>query len=528
MLSIFAEPYIALFVIMMFGVALSKLSYKKIGLGSSAIVIVAIIFGHFGIQTPQSIEKIGLILFIFSVGIEAGPGFFQSFKTGEVKQYFLPIFVTLLSTFSLSLAASKLFGLNSSWAVGLFAGVNTSTPTLAAAIDNGANSTALLSYTIAYPLSLIFSIVIFRALPAFLKIDVEKEEKEYRKKNKKHFPVVKAKSFLVENPNLVSRQLSEINLPQMTGAFPSRIQASENESMVPASDTILKLGDKLKIIGDEDSLSKAELVIGRPILNKMPLAAKETVINILVTSPVAVGKSLAQLNLNEVWNAEVTKIRRAGINLAPNGRTRLRYGDKLQITLKESSVDGITKMLGGKESTRIDFLPIAASISLGVAIGQITIQIGDGQIGPGITGGILFATLLLGQIGKKGSLLWSIAGPTNQFLRQLGMMLFLCGIGTNAGKSIASAFESNGPVALGSSFIIILVSILLSALVCLKFFKMNKLQFLGAMAGALTCSAALPDPEDIKNSTVPATSYSIAYPFSLLLTIFLGQIFLLF
>ncbi|MBC75605.1 MAG: hypothetical protein CME64_06280 [Halobacteriovoraceae bacterium] len=528
MLKIFTEPYIALFVIMMVGVALSKLSYKRIGLGSSAIVIVAIIFGHFGIQTPQSIEKIGLILFIFSVGIEAGPGFFQSFKTGEVKQYILPILVTMLSTFTLSLLASKIFGLDSSWAVGLFAGINTSTPTLAAAIDNGANSTALLSYTIAYPLALISSIVIFRALPSFIKINVDDEEKDYREKTLKHFPVVKAKSFLVENPNIANRQLNEINLPQMTGAFPSRIQGNEEESQVPGSNTVINLGDKLKIIGDEASLSKAELVIGRPVLSEMPLAAKETVISILVTSPVAIGKSLAQLNLNEVWNAEVTKIRRAGINLAPNGKTRLRYGDKLQITLRESSVDGITKMLGGKESTKIDFLPIAASISLGVAIGQITIQIGDGQIGPGITGGILFATLLLGQIGKTGSLLWSIAGPTNQFLRQLGMMLFLCGIGTNAGQSIASAFESNGPIALGSAFAIILISILFSSIVCLKVFKMNKLQFLGAMAGALTCSAALPDSEDIKSSTVPATSYSIAYPFSLLLTIFLGQVFLIF
>ncbi|MCO4755136.1 MAG: hypothetical protein KC478_11690 [Bacteriovoracaceae bacterium] len=527
MLNIFTEPYIALFVIMMFGVALSKVSYKKIGLGSSAIVIVAIIFGHFGIQTPQSIEKIGLILFIFSVGIEAGPGFFQSFKTGEVKKYFPPIFTTLLTTLTLTWIAAKVLDLDFSWAAGLFAGVNTSTPALAAAIDNGASSNALLSYTLSYPVSLITTIIIFRALPSLLKIDIEKEELEYSNQTRKHFPTVYSKNFLVENPNITGRPLNEIDLPQMTGAFPSRIQISAMESEVPSSTTTIELGDKLKIIGDEISLAKAELVVGKPILDIMPLSSRETVINVLVTAPMAIGKSLEQLNLNETWFAEVIQIRRSGIDLAPNGKTRLRYGDKLQVALNRDSVEGLTNMLGGTESSQIDFLPIAASISLGVAVGQFTIQIGQSQIGPGITGGILFATLLLGRVGKTGSLLWSIAGPTNQFLRQLGMMLFLCGIGSNAGGNIASAFENNGLIALGSSILIIVLAIAVSCLVCLKICKMNKLQFLGAMAGALTCSAALPLPEDIKNSNVPATSYSITYPFSLLLTIFLGQLFLL-
>lgn len=527
MIEILKEPYIALFLIMTFGVALSKIRIANISLGSSSIVFVALIFGHYGFEVPVSIENIGLILFIFAVGIQAGPGFFESFRTGEARQYLVTVSVSLILLFLSSIFFSKLLGYDSFFAAGMFSGVSTSSAAFASIVENSKSTLPLLPYTIAYPISLITTILSIRLMIQFMKIDITKEETNYLKETEKIHPKVIAKYYKVSNPSLFEKTLKDLKIFSMTGALVTRVkQLNANESVIPTKDLRLQEDDLIKAIGDDESHRNISYLVGPEVLDKIKISDKEHITSVLVTNINVIGKRLSNLNLTELWDAEIIKIRRAGVDLVPHGTTRLRFGDKVQVSVKKDTSENLIKMLGGLESKSIDFLPMAISIVLGVIIGQITFPLAGSSIGPGISGGILLTTLMLGRLGKTGPLLWSIAGTTNQFLRELGLMFFLCGVGSRTGQNFISAVAKHGIATAFISFIATLFAILVTAYIVLKIQKLNKLRFIGALAGSLTCSAALPQSNEIEGSSIPLTAYSVTYPFALLATIILGQLIL--
>lgn len=529
MLEIAREPYVSLFIIMFFGILLSKLEIKKIGFGSSGIVLSAIFFGYFGLRIPPSIEKIGLILFIFAVGIQAGPGFFESFKTGEARQYLKSTVITLFIVGVITVLVSMILGFNPLLLAGLFSGVTTSTPTLAAIVENSSSNVSLVTYAISYPVSLVTTIFSMKFLFKILKIDVAKEEAQYRKDIFKINPEINTKNFYVNNPNVYNKSIKDLNFNDITKSIISRVQRLDHEaSFVPTDDTLLKENDLVKVIGDKTALKTVSLFLGEETDEQTSIPAEETLSTILITRSNIIGKPLSYLNLDGLWGAEIREIRRAGVNIIPTGATRLRFGDKILASVKKESESNLVKMLGGVESDSIDFLPISVAILLGVLIGQITITVGGTSLGPGMTGGILFTTLILGHVGKTGPMIWSIAGKTNQFLRQIGIMFFLCGVGSSTGETLMKSLTAESIKTILATVFITVTSIALTSIVSIKYLKMNKLRFLGALGGSFTCSASLPSSEDIKNSTIPLTAYSVTYPFALLLTILMGQIILFF
>lgn len=514
---------------MVFGVLLSKVNIRGIGFGSTGIVLVALIFGHYGLAVPPSIEKIGLILFIFAVGIQAGPGFFESFKTGEARQYLIPTFTILGLLFIIALSLAYILGLDYQLIAGLFAGLTTSTPTLAAIVENSGSNTPIITYTLAYPVALLTTIMMFKLLPKILNLNIDEEEKKYREETLQYHPKIRTAHFHIENKNIFDKPIADLNFHNMSNAIITRVlKQNAEEGVIPKSDTVLTQGDLVKVVGDEDAIKNSSFILGSESEQTIPLAPREQVTSILVTNRGVIGKSLLSLNLDGLWGAEITEIRRAGVNVIPTGTTRLRFGDKILVTVNSDTAPNLIRMLGGIESTTIDFLPISICIVLGIIIGQVSISLGDAQIGPGMSGGILLTTLILGRIGKTGPMLWNIAGRTNQFLRELGLMFFLCGVGSAAGQNFLASFSHQGVKTIAASVGITIASILITSLVVLKIQKMNKLRFIGALAGSLTCAAALPTPQEIKNSSVPLTAYSVTYPFALFLTILIGQLFLLF
>jgi len=529
MFVIAQEPYVSLFIIIFFGILLSKIQIKGIGLGSSSVVISAIFFGHFGLTTPPSIEKIGLILFIFAVGIQAGPGFFESFKTGEARQYLFISGITTTIVFTLLKSITFFMGFDNLLTAGLFAGVTTSTPALAAIIENGHSSSPLATYAISYPIALITTVFTIRILIKFLDINTEDEEARYRKEVSSKKEKVYTHHFSINNPNVFQKSILDINFNNITDTVISRIQRYGSQtSFIPNEETILNEKDLVKVIGNENSLKSASLVLGAKSSRSIDIDSIDEILSVIVTKPQIIGKPLSELNLDGQWGAEIREIRRAGINLIPKGSTRLRYGDKILCCVNKETSSNLIEILGGVESESIDFLPISLAIVLGVIIGQFSIPIGGTNIGPGITGGILFTTLVLGRIGKTGPMIWSIAGRTNQFLREIGILLFLCGVGSSTGQTLLQSLTQEGIKTIIATVIITSLSILLTSLIAIKFLKMNKLRFLGALAGSFTCSAALPDAKEVNGSSIPLTAYSVTYPFALFITVIMGQVFLLF
>lgn len=524
-MELFYEPYVALFIIATLGALLSKIKIKKVGLGSSAFVLVALYFGHLGIELPVAIERIGLILFIFSVGIEAGPGFFDSFKTGEVKQFLLPVLGVIFITAILSKLFCEILGLNSFISSGLFTGVMTSTASLAAVIEMTKSTDPILPYTIAYPVSMIMIVIFLRFLPKFIRLNPELEEKNYRNELKQHFPEIYAKFFVVENPSITTNAPSKAHLESLTGAKITRVKKfNELEGLIPNDTLKLEIGDHVKAIGSQASLENIGLIIGREIKEEIALSKQIVAEWILVTQKEVVGKKLKQLNLDGIWKAHVSRIKRAGIDIIPSSYTRLRYGDKILVTVDSSTLPHITTMLGGVETTTIDFLPVSLSVLLGIVLSQVNLTISNINFSFGLAGGILIMTLILGRLGRTGPFLWSIAGSTNQFLRQLGIMFFLAGVGTRTGKFVIDAFTIEGFKLIVVAFSICLLTLLINSLLCLKFLKMNKLKLLGALAGSLTCAPALSSINEEYSSSIPSTAYSITFPFALLITILTAQL----
>ncbi len=526
MIDILDRPYFLLFIIMIIGVSLSKINIKGTSLGSSAIILTALVFGHFGHKLPVAIERIGLILFIFSVGIQAGPGFFESFKTGEVRESLIPVGIILFLTTFLTFLFSKIFGFNILTSSGLFAGVMTSTPTLAAIVDAHQSTDPIISYSVSYPISIVVSILGIRLLPVIFKIDFKNEEKNYKQEVEKRYPQIQARHFWVKNPNIHEKGLKELELTRLTNCVISRIQKKEEkEGQIPDIHMKLELGDLLKVIGTSYDLQKVEYIIGPQTEETIAITPKEEIRWILVTRKEVIGKRLVELNLDELWKANISKISRAGIELIPHSYTRLRYGDKVLVTVNSDTAPNLVKMLGGSESKQIDFLTLSLSIVLGLLIGQIKIPMGKLSLSSGISGGILITTLVLGQLGKTGPLLWSIAGGTNQFLRQLGLMFFLCGIGTRTGEHLLSALTlQDGAKMAFLSFAIPLFSIYLTTFLAIKYTKMNRIKIIGSVIAGLTCAPGLQSITEIDKSGITESAYSITYPFALLSTILVGQL----
>jgi putative transport protein len=284
----------------------------------------------------------------------------------------------------------------------------------------------------------------------------------------------------------------------------------------------------VKVIGTEEALKKAYLILGQYTSHEISMTQKEEMRSCIITNPKVIGKTLYNLNFNTLWKAEITQITRSGIKLIPSANTRLRYGDKVLITVNKDTADSIIKLLGGLEANTVNFLPISLIIVIGIVLGQFSFSIFGQNIGPGVSGGILITTLLLGHLGKTGPLLWSIAGKTNQFLRELGIMFFLCGIGSNSSQGLIKALTEQGMRFILSSFFVVSTTILMTSLILIKVLKMNKLRVIGVLAGSFTCAAALPSASEIENSSIPLTAYSVTYPFALFTTILFTQLFLYF
>ena len=262
---------------------------------------------------PPIIGKLGLILFIYTIGMQAGPGFFESFKQ-QGRNLAIIATIIVASASAITFAAFWWTGIEMPVAIGLLTGALTSTPGLAAAIDATGSPLVSIGYGIAYPFGVIGVILFVRLYPKFVKADIKKAEKEYEKLSESGFPEIKSKTFKVENENVEGKSISELRIRSMTQAVISRIMHN-GEAVVPSPDTILHKGDLVKAVGTEDSLNKINLLIGNETEEQIPLHKSYEVQSILVTNKEAVNQMLGTFNLWSNYQATVTRLRRSGIDI---------------------------------------------------------------------------------------------------------------------------------------------------------------------------------------------------------------------
>ena len=514
------SSYFALFLIVALGFMLGRIKIKGLSLDVSAVIFIALLFGHFGVIIPKELGNFGLVLFIFTIGIQAGPGFFDSFRSkGKTL-----IIITLLIISSAAFTAVGLkyaFDIDTPSAVGLIAGALTSTPGLAVAIDSTHSPSASIAYGIAYPFGVIGVILFVKLLPRIMRIDLDKEARSLEKERRSQFPELGTCIFRITNAAVFNRSLMQINARAMTGAVISRHKHGDDIS-IPTAHTILHENDYIQAVGSEESLNQLAVLVGEREEGELPLVDKQEIESLLLTKKDMINKQLGNLNLMKNFGCTVTRIHRSGIDLSPSPDLALKFGDKLMVVGEKDGIAGVARLLGNnaKQLSDTDFFPIAMGIVLGVLFGKLNISFSDSlSFSPGLTGGILIVALFLSAIGKTGPIIWSMSGSANQLLRQLGLLLFLAEVGTSAGKNLVATFQESGWLLFGIGAAITLIPMLVAVIAGLMIFKISILDLLGTITGGMTSTPGLAAADSMTDSNIPSVAYATVYPIAMVFLI---------
>lgn len=505
------------------GISIGRISVKGVSLGMSAIILVALVFGHYGYSVPEIFQEVGLMLFIYSIGIQAGPGFINSFKTRGI-QLSLIASISLVSAAAIVVGLGQIIGIGYDMSAGIFTGAITSAPGLAVAIEASHSPEVSIGYGVAYPVGILGVIIFSKFSANIFRINLKKEENQYIQSQQKGYPEILGRFFKVANANIFNKTVGELKIRTMTGANVSRI-LSNNDASIPTSDTVLREGDTIKAVGTNAELEKIILLIGPETNEEFELSSQFVVRRILVSNKEVYNKSLAELGILEKFNTTAARVRRSGIDLVPNKHTRIKLGDKITVVSPADQIQEVCKLFGdsSKSLREFDVLPIAITILIGVIIGKITLPLGSLNISLGLTGGVLAASLLLSNIGKTGPLLWNISGTVNQFLRNLGLMFFLAAVGTKAGSTFISTFNEHGfsliLIGAAATFIPMVLCVVISRYIL----KMNFLVVMGGLTGSMTSTPALSAVESLSKTDAAQSTYATVYPVALVIMIVLSQ-----
>ena len=358
-------------------------------------------------------------------------------------------------------------------------------------------------------------------MPRILHVDLAQEARKLEKERRGEYPELSTCIFRVTNPVIFGRSLAQINARAMTGAVISRLK-HDGQISIPTAQTVLHEGDYLQAVGSEEALNQLATLVGVREEGELPLQDTHEIVSLLLTNKDMINKQLGDLNLMRTFGCTVTRVRRSGIDLSPSPELALKFGDKLMVVGEKEGLKGLARLLGNnaKKLSDTDFFPIAMGIVLGVLFGQLNISFPGGlSFSPGLTGGILIVALVLSAIGKTGPILWTMSGPANQLLRQLGLLLFLAEVGTSAGKTLVATFQESGWLMFGVGAAITLVPMLVAVIVGRLCFKISMLDLLGTITGGMTSTPGLAAADSMTDSNIPGVAYATVYPIAMVFLI---------
>jgi putative transport protein len=523
-MHLFSNSYFVLFLIILIGFIIGRIKIKGISLDISAVIFVALFFGHYGVVIPKDFQYLGLVLFIFTVGIQAGPSFFESFKK-QGRELAILASLLVLSAGFITFLVYYLAGVDKNLSIGLLSGSLTSTPGLAAAIDATGSSLASIGYGIGYPFGVIGVIIFVSFLPKIIGVKISDEEKKYKDEIATEYPEILQRYFIVENENVIGKSFEEIDVRFMTKASISRVLHNDI-AFVPEPHTIFNKGDIVKAVGTEEAIERVKLLIGPETKKTIPLSSNFDVKFVLVTNKDVVKKSLGQLHLLNKYHATVTRIRRSGINILPSPSTKLQFGDKIMVISSKENMKKVMGIFGDddRQLSNTDFFPISFGIILGILVGKISLNFGDFSFSLGLTGGILLLALVLGRTGKTGPIMWTMTSAANQILRQFGLLFFLASVGTSAGSSLVATFQNYGVQLFFYGVLITLIPMIITTIIAKYFLKMNLLTLLGTLTGSMTSTPGLAAVDNMVDTDAPAVAYATVYPIAMVLLIIVIQI----
>jgi len=525
------DVFVILFLILVLGFVLGRIRVGGISLGTAGVLFSALIFGHFGFHVPKEIMEIGLLLFVYAVGLQAGPHFFRNFRRVGIH-----FFIVVLGSVGSGTVAAILVGwyldLSADLTVGLFAGALTNTPALASAIDLvtrqglGQGSLVSVGYGIAYPFSMLGIVLLMQWLPKLLAKDLPSEEAKWEAESSQEHPRLFAKQFLITNSNCDGKTIRELNPGRMCEANISRLRRG-NDIFTVKPETVLRCGDIVRAVGSLKELDLLRVLFGEETDASMDLNQNIVSVDVEVSDDAVSLKTLRELHVLEKYGVIITRLRREDVEFSPNGNTLLLLGDQLRIVGERSAVDEFVNLIGRDES-RLDettMLPFLIGLLLGVAAGSIPFPLPGGMyIRLGGAGGVFMVSLVLSHFGAAGRFGFFVPQAAKNFSREFGLILFLAGAGTIAGAKFFEVFMEQGvSLFLGGAFVTC-VTVIVAIVLCNLLFKMNLLSTMGTLGACMTNPPSLGAAQSQTESELPVLAYASAYPVALISKIIIAQI----
>ena len=530
------------------GIQLGKVKVFGISLGITFVLFVGIFLGQLGFTMNHDVlnffKEFGLILFVYSVGMQVGPGFFSSFKQGGITLNMLACGIIFLGV-AIALILHFVTGVPIPTMVGILSGAVTNTPGLGAAqqaysdMYGVADNTIALGYAVAYPLGVIGIILSIIFVRYVFRVNFDKENEELNREDAAHENEAKPISLIVKNPAVFEKTVGDLSaLMGHLDFVISRVWRFENKQIeIASSATVLHENDKIFVITTERDAEAVKTFFGVEIdmERKQWIRMESQFVNrrILITKPELNGKKLGQLKLRKLYGINITRINRAGMDLVATPNLTLQVGDRVNVVGTETGIANVEKVLGNsmKRLNEPNLIAIFVGIGLGIILGSIPITFpGIPQpIKLGLAGGPLIVAILVSRFGYHYKLVTYTTQSANFMLREIGITLFLACVGLSAGEGFIDTIVNNGGLAwVGYGFIITTVPLLIVGCVARYFYKVNYFTLMGLIAGSTTDPPALAYSNATAGNDVPAVGYATVYPLSMFLRVLTAQLMILF
>lgn len=539
-----ARTMLVLSLVIALGVALSKIKIRGISFGVTWILFVGIVAGHYGLtidhDTLHFIKEFGLILFVYSIGLQVGPGFFSSFKEGGVKMVCCAASVVVLGAIT-TYIIHLLTGTPMTTMVGVMSGAVTNTPGLGAAQQAYADATGVndptiaLGYAVAYPLGVVGIILSMIAIRFITRVNYVEENKALAAiSSERNF----ADSISVEFTNgaldnhTIAHMRELINRPFVI----SRIMHGDGSITIADGNSLLKIGDKLRVICSSEDSEAIMAFLGTKVemsekdWGAMPRNQKELVSRrILITKSSINGKKLSELSLRTKYGINITRINRAGIDLIPYQGMELQIGDKVMVVGELKDVEKVANILGNslKKLREPQILTLFLGIALGVLLGSLPLMNIPQPVKLGLAGGPLIIAILIGRFGPHYHLVTYTTMSANLMLREVGLAMFLAGVGIGAGDGFVETIVNGGYRWIGYGFIITVLPLIIVGLIARWRLKMNYYTLMGLIAGSTTDPPALGYANTSAGNDMPAVGYATVYPVVMFLRVVTAQLLIL-
>ena len=540
-----AHSMLVLCAVAAIGLTLGGIEIKGMRLGVAGAIFVGIAFGHFGLNIDHEVrafvQEFGLILFVYSIGMQVGPGFLTSLRRQGLPLNLLALAVVVLGGVTTVLMCFWL-DVDLAAGVGIFGGATTNTPSLGAAqqalksieaLDDRVASPGL-SYAVCYPfgvLGLIASMLIVRVIA---RVDIPKELEQFKTEQSAGRPAMEMETLEVENPNLADLKVTDVPGREELGVVISRIRHNDTGLIETATpNTKLSLNDQVVAVGTRASLNKFRVIVGhRSDKDLMELPGPVTHARVVVTRNEVLGRGLDELALDTTYGVVVARLTRADLDISGSSHVHLQFGDIVHLVGTKPALEGAANALGNSISVlnNTKLIPIFLGICVGVLFGSIPFSI-PGVPAParlGLAGGPLIIAIIASRVGKIGPLLWYMPMNANVLLRELGLVLFLSCVGLRSGEQfVATLLQGQGFLWMGIGAVVTLLPVLVVAVVARRFLRLNYINVCGLLAGSMTDPPALAFAATATNSDAPNVAYATVYPLSMLLRIAIAQLIVL-